>query len=123
MKKLLALSALFFSACAAAPTVTLVPNGPGVAATGSIDPQAHTMTVNLAGKVYSGPMTVMRAKHVGVIAGELMVTRSRQGDAQAILAAADGSHITCRFIYQPRSGVGMGDCSSSDGRTYTLQTR
>lgn len=43
------------------------------------------------------------------------------GNGQASLTAADGSHIRCVFSYNEWYETGMGECQGNDGEMYDVQ--
>ena len=84
-----------------------------------------TLEVQLGGKTYAGTWVAATGGSVGFGSFGRTTFNSTTVDASsggnAMLAAADGSTLRCRFVYGGMSGAGYGECLDSTGRRYDLQ--
>lgn len=137
MRKLLALASTVLLCSCATYNLTLMPRDGGQMATGTVNKQDKTLTINLAGKVYHGPYTYMRSGSVGFgnaygtasgVGG--IATASAWGSSfamssmatgSAFLQAPDGSGLRCRFQFSTASQQGIGECMTDQKQIYDMQ--
>lgn len=84
-----------------------------------------TLEVQLGSKTYTGTWVAATGGSVGFGSFGRTTFNSTTVDASssgnAMLAAADGSTLRCRFVYGGMSGAGHGECLDSTGRHYDMQ--
>ncbi len=84
-----------------------------------------TLEVQLNGKAYTGTWVAATGGSVGFgTFGRSTFTTTAidaSSGGNAMLAAADGSTLRCRFVYGGMSGAGYGECLDGAGKHYELQ--
>ena len=84
-----------------------------------------TLEVLLDGRTFTGKWVAAQGGSVGfgTFGRQTFTTTSVDtgSTGTALLSAADGSTLRCRFVYGGMSGAGHGECRDGAGKHYELQ--
>lgn len=132
MRVIAALLIMAGSLAGCAHSVTLMSETSGVAGHGTATGMGGggDLTVNVAGKTYTGHWVMAEGGGIGVVngfAGSTSFTGTSimagAGSGNALLHAKDGSGLRCQFVWSSLSQAGYGKCRDDSGTVYDIQVR